>query len=358
MANGTRKSKKRSKKAGMGPGALVHIGEIKTQQTKLTLIDYDTDTMVERELDDFAEIQNWQKTGRVLWLNVYGLQNSAAMRSIGEHFGLHPLVLEDILNTDQRPKADDYNDYLFLVSHVFEYDANKRVLVSDQVSIVLGRDFVLTFQERPTGTFEPLRQRLRAERSPIRSRSADYLAYCILDGIVDREFVLIEQMGDEAERLEESVLDATPRTKTLQAIHRLKSNVLELRRTVWPLREVLHIVQRNTSGLFAGETILYLRDVYDHAVHVAESLEGLRDLLSGILDVYLSTVSNRVNQEVRMLTVIATVFMPATLVAGIFGMNFKSMPWLDAPDGFSFALGLMGGVGSIMLLTFWRRKLF
>jgi magnesium transporter len=215
---------------------------------------------------------------------------------------------------------------------------------------------VLTFQERSTGTFQPLRQRLAAEHSPVRALGADYLAYCLIDSIVDREFLLIERMSDDAESLEELVLKEAPRTRTLHEIHRLKRDVIALRRAIWPLRETLHILQRSASGLFGSGTMPYLRDVYDHSVHVIESLEGLRDLLTGTLDVYLSTISNRVNREVRTLTVIATMFMPASVVAGIFGMNFKSMPWIDLPQGFWLALTVMGSIATAMLVAFLVRK--
>lgn len=357
--NGSKPHKKRSRKAGLPAGSLVHIGEVKTREPKVTWIDYDSDTLQEKELASPAEIADLLATprqGKVLWLNVYGLQNAELMAAVGAHFRLHALTLEDILNTDQRPKLDDYGDYLFLVGHVFDYKPN-RGLQADQVSLVLGHDFVLSFQERPTGTFEPVRGRLRAEKSALRRLGADHLTYSLLDTVVDRLFAIVEQMSEDAEALEATILGKAPRTRTLYSLHSLKRQVSELRRAVWPLRDMVHVLQRNATGLLAGDTVLYLRDVYDHTVHVIESLEGLRESLAGSLDIYLSTVSNRMNREVRMLTVITTIFMPATLVAGIFGMNFERMPLLHEPIGFAFALGLMGGIAAVMLALFWRRKM-
>lgn len=357
MAGRARKS--RANKAGLPAGALVHIGEVKTQSPRVQCIDFDGERCTEREAGDLASLDALLASsteGGVRWLNIYGLQDPALLSAIGSRFGLHPLVLEDILNTDQRPKLDEYGDYLFIVAHVYTGLRGGR-LESDQISIVLGRGFVLTFQERPTGTFEPVRARLRTPRTPVRSHGADYLMYSLLDTLVDRQFVLVEHLSDEAERLEDVILGKAARTRTLYAIHELKRQLTEVRRKVWPLRELVHVLQRNPGGLLAAETVLYLRDIYDHTVHVIDSLEALRELLASTLDIYLTTVSNRVNREVRMLTVIATIFMPAALVAGIFGMNFEQMPLLDAPHGFAFAIGLMAGIAVVMLALFWRRKM-
>lgn len=350
--------KLRSQKAGLEPGSLVHLGEVKTSTPTLMLLEYDSTGLYEQELSSREQIDGLvRRPGCTLWLNVYGLQDPDLMAAIGKRFGLHPLVLEDILNTDQRPKVDDYEDYLYLVARLFDYVPHSRQLASDQVSIILGKDFVLTFQERPSGTFGALRERLRANRNQVRRLGADYLAYSLLDSLVDRYFALVEQVGDHAEILETSLINRRPRPGVLQSIHRHKRQITTLRRAIWPLREVLNVLLRSHDGFFRAETVLYLRDVYDHTVHLIESLEDLRDLLTGLLDVYLSAVSNRVNMEVRALTVVATIFMPATLIAGVFGMNFHVMPWLEHPDGFWFAMGLMGAIATIMLAAFWRRRL-
>lgn len=351
-----RKKKLRSSKAGLPPGALVHIGEVKTAAPSLTLLAYGTDKLVERELPELAALDAEDTALPVRWLNIYGLHDPALLAAIGKRFHLHPLVLEDILNTDQRPKVDAYDDYLYVVAQVYDATRLRNDLATDQISMVIGHDFVLTFQERRTGTFEPIRQRLRAEKSPVRREGCDYLAYALLDNVVDGYFSIIERLGDQCEELEEEIL-GMPKRGALQKAHALKRELSHLRRSIWPLREVMSSLQRNHAEFFGSETRLYLRDIYDHTVHLLEQLEDLRDLLTGLLDIYLSSVSNRVNMEVRALTVVTTMFMPAALVTGIFGMNFRTMPLLESPDGFWLALSTMGGVALLMLALFWRRRL-
>jgi magnesium transporter len=347
--------KLRSQKAGMAPGSLVHLGEQKTDRPIITLLEYDAASLREKRFKSVAESREHQPGAGVLWLNVYGLHEPEVMAEIGRRFNLHPLVLEDILNTDQRPKADDYGDYLYLVARVFEYDSEALTVSSDQVSIVLGGNFVLTFQERPTGTFDPIRERLRADKGQARKLGADYLAYELLDTIVDRYFIVLEQIAERTEELEDDLLQrATP--QLLKTIHRFRRETLTLRRAVWPLREVINSLTRADQRFFQPATQPYLRDVYDHTVHVIESLEAIRDLIAGMLDIYLSSISNRVNMEVRILTVITTTFMPVAVIAGIFGMNFRSMPLLESPDGFLIALSMMGGIALVMAAGFWRRR--
>ncbi len=346
---------KRSGKAGLPAGALVHLGERKTERAAVTLIEYGPEDLAETRFDGLAACQSCAPAGPRLWLNVHGLHEPEVLQEIGRRFRLHPLVLEDILNTDQRPKIEDYGDYLFLVARFFDYDPASLAVTSEQVSFVVGRDFLLSFQERPTGSFDPVRQWLRQDKGRIRQLGTDYLAYALLDVLVDRYFVVLEQIGERTEQLEEDLM-ARPEAAQLQVLHQLKRETLKLRRAIWPLREVVNTLQRNESRFFAAETQLYLRDIYDHTVHLIESLEAIRDLIAGMLDIYLSSISNRVNQEVRALTVVALIFMPATLISGIFGMNFHAMPLLDAPAGFLYAIGLMVAVAATLGLVFWRRR--
>ena len=348
--------KRRSAKAGLPPGALVHIGDVKTPSAAMTLTTYGPDGLVELDLSDLAALDSIEAKFPVRWLNIYGLHDAALLSAIGKRFGLHPLVLEDILNTDQRPKVDAYDDYLYVVTQVYDPSRVRTDLATDQISMVICHDVVLTFQERRTGTFEPIRQRLRIEKSPIRREGCDYLAYALLDTVVDGYFSIIERLGDQCEELEEEIL-GVPKRGALQKAHALKREISHLRRSIWPLREVMSSLQRNHAEFFGTETQLYLRDIYDHTVHLLEQLEDLRDLLTGLLDIYLSSVSNRVNMEVRALTVVTTMFMPAALVTGIFGMNFRKMPLLESPDGFWLALSTMACVALLMLALFWRRRL-
>ncbi len=347
--------KLRSQKVGMAPGALVHVGERRTDRPEITLIEFDADALLEKRFKSVAESREYSRGKGTLWLNVHGLHEPEVMAEVGRRFNLHPLVLEDILNTDQRPKIDDYGDYLYIVARFFEYDTATATVASDQVSIVLGTDFVLTFQERPTGTFDPLRERLRGDKGQIRKLGADYLAYSLLDTLVDRYFTILEQLTERTEAIEDLLLlKTTP--ALLKEIHAIKRETLVMRRAVWPLREVVNSLTRADQRFFKAETQPYLRDVYDHTVHVIESLEGIRDLIAGMLDIYLSGISNRVNMEVRILTVITTLFMPAALIAGIFGMNFRHMPLLEDNEGFLIALSMMGTIALAMGAVFWRRR--
>ncbi|PKO52878.1 MAG: magnesium and cobalt transport protein CorA [Betaproteobacteria bacterium HGW-Betaproteobacteria-2] len=346
---------KHSKKVGMPPGALVHVGEIKTAQPHVTVFDYTPDSISELSLTAEEALTLAPNIAGIRWLNVYGLHDATLIARIGENFGLHALVLEDILNTNQRPKVDSFEHNLFVVTRFFQYHSEERSITSDQVSIILGKNFVLTFQERHVGAFDPIRERLRTAGSHLRQSGPDYLTYSLLDMIVDRYFIVLEQLSDDCEELEEALI-RKPTNATLKSIHSLKRESMELRRNVWPLREVVSHLIRNEQGFFTATTVLYLRDVHDHTMYFIESLEAIRDMLSGMMDIYLSSVSNRVNLELRALTVVAMLFMPATLIAGIFGMNFEFIPWFHHPYGFWFALGIMVGIGFIMALIFWRRQ--
>lgn len=350
----TKSRKLRSRKAGLPPGSLVHIGEVKTEVANGTLIDFDRHQLAEHPLSSLIDIPQ-NDHGRTHWLNVYGAKTPSDLQAIGTAFGLHPLVQEDILNNAQRQKVDAYEDYLYVVLHRYDLKTGPLQLDQDQISLIVGRNYILTFQERPTQTFEPIRQRLRSEHSTLRHGSADMLAYSLIDAVVDSYFGLIEQLNEYAEELETEILGKSS-PNTLEAIHQLKRCVSQLRRNLYPLREVLGTLHRDAAEFFGPDIQLYLRDVYDHTVHIIESLEDLRDLITGLLDVYLSTVSHRVNLEVRTLTVVATIFMPASLIAGIFGMNFHEMPWLDRPEGFEYAMTMIGAIAVFMLLLFWRRK--
>ncbi len=355
-----RKHKKhRFKKIGMPPGSLVHIGEIKLDKATVSLIEYEATDISERTLtlDELAalKLDDYKNSDKKLWLNIHGVHDAELIKQIGDLFHLHPLVQEDILNTEQRPKIDEYDDYVFLEVRSFYYHKDSMSVSSEQISLVLGRNFLLTFQERSTGIFDPVRERLRASRAHIRELGVDYLAYSLLDSVVDRYFKVLEDVGDASELLEEVLLHK-PTNMELHSIHQLKHVSIELRRAVWPLREVINNLTRNENDFFKPATMPYLRDVYDHTVNFIESLESIRDSLSSMMDIYMASVSNRVNLEVRALTVVAMLFMPATLIAGIFGMNFESMPWLKNVNGFWWAMGLMAGIALIMVLIFWRRQ--
>ncbi len=349
-----------AKKSGFPPGSLVYIGQAendaaKLEAPRLSLFFYDKDGLEERiiALDELLSLN--LESSKKLWLNVHGIHDVDLIKQIGHVFGVHPLVLEDILNTNQRPKVDEYSHYVFLETRHFYYEKATMSVSSEQISLVLGRNFLLTFQERSTGAFASVRERLRVEHSPMRDLGVDYLAYSLLDSIVDKYFHALEEMGDDSEALEDALL-TKPGNAELHSIHQLKRASIELRRAVWPLREVISHLIRNEAGFFNAGTIPYLRDVYDHTVNFIESLESIHDGLSGLMDIYVTSISNRVNLELRALTVVAMLFMPATLIAGIFGMNFQHMPWLADENGFWWVMAFMGSIALLMLLIFWRRQ--
>ncbi len=345
----------RSKKVGLPPGTLVHFGEQKTEQAEFSVLHFNAAQVTEKTSANLADLDLRTGEHDTLWLNLYGLHDPTKLAEVGRAFNLHPLVLEDILNTDQRPKMDSYDGYLYIVMRFFRYDPTARDISSEQVSMILGGKFVLVFQERRTGSFDPLRERIWADKGLLRKNGADYLAYSLLDIIVDRYFIVLEQMGDASESLEEALL-ADPSSDILHGIHKLKRETMELRRAIWPVRELVNALIRNDSGLLQPATLPYLRDVYDHTVHLIESLESVRDLLTGMLDIYISSMSNRVNLELRALTMVAMLFMPASLIAGIFGMNFKIMPLLESVGGFWFAMGMMAAIALGMVAVFRRRR--
>ncbi len=348
--------KKSSKKAGLPPGALVHIGEKKTEKAKITIIDYDEEQFQEKEAKKVEECFPFKEKPTVTWINVDGIHQVEVIEKLGKYFEVHPLVLEDILNTAQRPKMEDFENYLFIVLKMFHYDEKASEIQAEQVSIILGSNFVISFQEREGDVFHPIRERIRNAKGRIRKMAADYLAYSLLDAIVDSYFIIMEKLGEEIEDMEEKLV-TNPTPATLQTIHNLKREMIFLRKSVWPLREVISALERGESSLIQESTHIYLRDVYDHTIHVIDTIESFRDMVSGMLDIYLSSISNRMNEVMKVLTIIATIFIPLTFIAGIYGMNFEYMPELKwhwfYPNAFWLTVIVIAG---FMALYFKRKK--
>jgi magnesium transporter len=347
--------KKRSKKAGLPPGTLVHIGEQKAEEVSITVIDYDEGRLQEEEIETVEECFPFKDKPTVTWINVDGIHQVEILELLGECFGLHPLVLEDILNTDQRPKLEDFGDYIFVVLKTFSYNDQSDEVEPEQISLILGPSLVMSFQEREGDVFNPIRERVRTGKGRIRRMGADYLAYSLLDSIVDNYFTVLEQVGEKIEFLEEELV-TNPTPETLQTIHNLKREMIFLRKSVWPLREVIGALERGESSLIEESTGIYLRDVYDHTIQVIDTIETFRDMISGMLDIYLSSVSNRMNEVMKVLTIIATIFIPLTLVAGIYGMNFQYMPELGWRWGYPVVWLAMLVIGALMLVYFRRKK--
>ncbi|MHC4596042.1 MAG: magnesium/cobalt transporter CorA [Planctomycetota bacterium] len=341
MPRKNRTIKKRSRKAGLPPGTLVHIGEKKAETVRIIYIDYDEQNLQEKQITNIEECFQFKTTPTVTWINI--------------QFELHPLILEDILNTGQRPKFEDFEKYIFVVLKMLSYnDANQAVEV-EQVSLVLGANFVISIQERAGDVFQQVRDRIRGSKGRIRKMGADYLGYALIDAIVDNYFTILEKLGQEIESAEEEVV-AEPTENTLQQIHSLKREMISLRKSVWPLRELISGLQRSESDLIKESTGIYLKDVYDHTIQIIDTIESFRDMVSGMLDIYLSSLSNKMNAVMKVLTIIATLFIPLTFVAGIYGMNFKNMPELEWRWGYAAALLVMAVIAAIMLIHFRRKK--
>ena len=351
-----RRGKAINRKLGVPAGTPIHVGERRTDQARISVFEYDSHGCDEYSLTSASELRAHRRARDHLWLNVHGLHDPALLTAIGEHFGLHPLTLEDVLNTSQRPKLEEYPSYLFLVLRLLDVADAGQGIGSDQFGLVIGRDFLLSFQEYARGAFEPVRERLRAPKSTLCARGPDYLAYTLLDIVVDRYFLLVDHLSEQAEALEEEAM-TRPSPALLVRINPCKRDTLTVRRAVWPLRELVGTLQRGDRANFSAETRLYLRDVQDHSIHVLESLDGVRDQLGDLLEIYLSSVSNRLNVEVRVLTVLSVLFLPATLIAGIWGMNFDRMPLTGENEGFWWVIGIMVVCATAMAGLFWRHRL-
>lgn len=344
---------KRSRKSGLSPGTLVHIGETRTEVVTMTLFNYAGARCEEQVVKDAKELR-LPADETVTWVDVGGVHKIDILEAFGKQFNLHPLLLEDIANTDQRPKLDDYETYFFLVMKMLTTSDRGDILV-EQVSFVLGRNYVLSFQENGTDVFHPVRDRLRSGKGRLRQSGSDYLLHALIDAVVDRYFAVLEMLGERIELLQERVI-ADPKPDTLKDIHALKQQLLFVRRAVWPLREAINNLSRSDCPLLHEPTKVFFRDVYDHVVQIVDTIETLREMVSASLDIYLSSVSYRLNAVMRVLTVITTIFMPLTFIAGIYGMNFEYMPELKWPWGYAMALGLMGVVAIAMLIGFRRKK--
>jgi len=344
--------KKRSHKSGLPPGSLVSVGD-KKSETQIKLMDYDSGHIIEKGLVRVEECIPYKKSRSITWVQVQGLSDVARLVNLGKAMDLHPLIMEDILNTDQRPKIEDFGNYMYVVLKTLAVNGEGEV-VSDQVSIILGRNFVVSYEEKPSAVFDKIRERLRQDKGRVRKMGADYLMYTLIDAIVDNYFAVIENVEDQIDRIDEDLI-SKPTEEALGAINALKREMIFLRKTLWPLRETIQVMVRSDSGLIKEGTKIYLRDIYDHVIQVLDAIESFREILSGMLDAYLSSVSHRLNEVMKVLTIIATVFMPLTFIAGVYGMNFEFMPELGWKYGYPLVLVLMACIVVVMLYKF-RQK--
>ena len=323
--------------------------------TRISLVRYDPEKVESLEPGGVDQVFPLPEGPGVTWLHVRGLQDRETPERIGEELCLHPLVMEDVLSSGQRPKAEVYEDYIFLVLKIVGLEGKGRRLLLEQVSLVLGRNYLVTFQEGNSTVLDPLRKRIEEGGNKIRKSGADYLAYAVMDLVVDEYFNLLEGFDEEIEKLEDRVVER-PGQDVVRDLHRLRRRLILLRKSVWPLREELASLVREEHELIAGETVPYLRDLYDHVIRVIETLETMREMVSGLLDVYLSSVSNRMNEIMKVLTIMATIFIPLTFISGVYGMNFKNMPELHWPWAYPAVWFLFFAIAVFMLLFFRRKK--
>jgi len=345
---------RRSKKIGLPAGSMVYIGEQKVEKVKLSAIDYDQTQLTIREVISLGELSELRKIPTSTWVNVTGLHEVETLQELARLYEIDLLVMEDILNTDQRPKVEIHDAYLFLVLKTINYDKDHESISIEQVSMILGDKFLLTFQERENPVFYPIRDRMKDPGSRLRRNGADFIMYALLDVIIDHYFLVMEKQGEKVQQLEDIVI-VKPEQSIMIAIQKMKREMIVLRRAVWPLREVLHNLLREDISLIHKPTIPFLRDIYDHVIQILDTIETHRDITSGILEIYLSSISNRMNEIMKILTLIATIFIPLTFIAGIYGMNFEWMPELKWRWGYAgfWVIIILTSVG---LLSFFRKK--
>ncbi|MDP8234854.1 MAG: magnesium/cobalt transporter CorA [Candidatus Erginobacter occultus] len=344
----------RAKKAGLSPGTPVFVGERKQEKVKIEILSYSPDRVEENRDASLKDCLRNREGGGVTWINVYGIHDVELIDSLARHFRLHPLTTEDIVNANQRPKAEDFDGYLFAALRMLTYDSARHSVESENVSLVIGEDYLISFQEREGDVLDPLRERIRAGKGMVRSAKSAYLAYRIMDSVVDEYFVVIEKLGDHIEELDDLIL-ADPDADQMRELHRLKREILFLRKAVWPLREEIAAIEKSESKLIGSQARLYLRDLYDHTIQIIDMIETYRDIIGGMHDTFLSSLSNRMNEVMKVLTIIATIFIPLTFIAGIYGMNFEFMPELKWPAGYFLVLGVMVVIAGGML-AFFRKK--
>lgn len=354
-----KKIKKRTqeykKHVGQVPGTLIYTGQKSDKDFHVECFDYTKDHIEESVLLNIEDAINYKETDSVTWINVDGLKHTEQIENIGKQYDLHPLVLEDIVNTTQRPKIDEYDDYLFVVLKMLYYDTDENIII-EQVSIVLGKNYVITFQEAEGDVFGSIRERIRLSNGRIRGLKSDYLMYALIDAIVDHYFSIIETLGNKIEDLETELFSGHARENINIEVQQLKREILKVRRAIFPLREIINRIEKGEHPLIYKRTITYYRDIYDHLIQVSENIDIYRVMIWSLMDMYMTTISNKMNEVMKVLTIIATIFIPLTFIAGIYGMNFENIPELHYKYGYHVLWGIMILMFLAMLYYFKRKK--
>jgi magnesium transporter len=343
------------KHVGQVPGALVYTGNKSGNKLHIQSFDYNKDTVEETVLLNTEDAVPVKDTESVTWININGLHHIGEIEKIGKQYNLHPLVLEDIVNTTQRPKIDEYDNYLFVVLKMLYYDKNEEI-INEQVSFVLGKNYVLTFQEAEGDVFDTVRDRLRYSKGRIRTLKSDYLLYALIDAVVDQYFSIIETLGNKIEDLETDIFDGQAKSTMNLEVQQLKREILKVRRAIFPLREVINRIEKTENALIYKRTITYYRDIYDHLIQVSENIDIYREMIWSLMDMYMTTISNRMNEVMKVLTIMSSIFIPLTFLAGIYGMNFDFMPELKYRYSYFVLLGAMFFLFLGLLFYFKRKK--
>jgi magnesium transporter len=350
-----KRTQKYQKQIGQIPGTLVYTGEKSDKKFNVQCFDYTKDNIEESILLNIEEAINYKETESVTWINIEGLKYTDEIENIGRQYGLHPLVLEDIVNTTQRPKIDEYENYIFIVLKMLYYNKDENIVI-EQVSFVLGENYVLTFQESEGDVFGSIRDRLRLNRGRIRGMKSDYLLYALIDAVVDNYFTIIETLGNKIEDLETDLFTGTVREDINIEVQQLKREILKVRRAIFPLREIINRIEKGDYPFIFKRTITYFRDIYDHLVQVTENLDIYREMIWSLMDMYMTTISNKMNEVMKLLTIIATIFIPLTFIAGIYGMNFEYIPELHYKYSYYILWGIMIMIFLGMIYYFKKKK--
>ncbi|AOW21830.1 magnesium/cobalt transporter CorA [Urechidicola croceus] len=347
--------RKTSRKSGLPPGALIHVGSKKVDHVKVSVIDYNEDIYSEKICEQPSDCFEFKDSETVSWINIDGLHDTEVIAKIGNHFDLHSLTIEDVLNTNHRPKIEEFQNHIFITLKMLGISKNKTGIVHEQVSFILGKNWIISFQEQEGDIFDSIRMRLKERKGIIRDKGADYLFYRLIDTVVDNYFYVTDYISDVSEKLEEKIL-ISPTQESLREIQKLKKQLINLRKITNPLREVVSTIEKDANDLIEESTGPYFRDVYEHIIQINDTIETQRDMASSIMDLYLTGVSNKMNEVMKLLTIIATIFIPLTFIAGIYGMNFEHMPELHWKYGYHIAWGIMILITLIMVIYFKKKK--
>jgi magnesium transporter len=349
--------KKTYREPGESPGTLHDICNVTTKEIDITIINYDSINFKEKDVTNIEDCFIYTNDSSITWINVEGVHRHDILEKLGKHYGLHPLMLEDISSCDQRPKLDDYDEHIFIIVKMLSYNEEEKKVMAEQVSFVLGSNYVISFQEegKMGDVFNPNRERLKNNKGKIRKSGADYLLYTLVDTVVDNYFIILETIGERIEELEGKLI-SDPSPEKLKTLYSLKREMINLRKSVWPLREVISKMEKGESDLIKPSTQVFIRDVYDHTIQVIDTVESYRDVLASMVDIYMSSISNRMNSVMKVLTIISTIFIPLTFVAGVYGMNFDYMPELKWKYGYLYVWIFMIISVCFMLIYFRRKK--